>query len=196
MGLFKIIGLVSGLPIRPTTGRERARRYQRQANNLLEEQLYAIQNLAQPQQVIQAPSDSRPRGTCPACMEMMLVGASTCPHCHTSGITWPGEVRESLATNNQNLSSKRCTCGGVVALKGGRHVYCTTCNRTLPAGEYPHLFTEPSDIPKTVATNQQSPSTKKHHCGGEVARMPGGHVYCKQCKSGLNPTEYPHLFRR
>ena len=92
MGLFKFIGMVSGLPIRPTTGRERARKYQRQANNLLEEQLDAIQNLAQPQQVIQAPSDSRPRGTCPACMEMMLVGASVCPHCRTTGVTWPGDT--------------------------------------------------------------------------------------------------------
>lgn len=114
MGLFKIIGLVSGLPIRPTTGRERARRYQRQANNLLEEQLYAIQNLAQPQQVIQAPSDSRPRGTCPACMEMMLVGASTCPHCHTSGITWPGTTGQTSSdtqpTDNLTPYMRQVAC--------------------------------------------------------------------------------------
>ena len=90
MGLFKIIGLFSGLPIRPTTGRERARKYQRQANNLSEEQLYTMQNLAQ-QQSTQVPNDMRRRGTCPACLEMMLVGASTCPHCQTTGITWPGQ---------------------------------------------------------------------------------------------------------
>ena len=192
MGLFKFIGMVSGLPIRPTTGRERARKYQRQANDLLEEQLYAIQNLTQPQQVSQALSDSRPRGTCPACMEMMLVGASTCPHCQTSGITWPGETPNSLAANHQSHSTKKCMCGGAVALKDGRHVYCTTCNRTLPAGEYPHLFTKPSDIPKTVVTNQQSLGNKMHDCGGELVRD-FGVVYCKRCKSSLNPKLYPHV---
>lgn len=88
MGLFKIIGLFSGLPIRPTTGRERSRMYQRQANDLLEEQLYAIQNLSQ-QQVTPFPNDTRPRGTCPACHELMIVGASMCPHCQTKGIFWP-----------------------------------------------------------------------------------------------------------
>jgi len=88
MGLFKIIGLFSGLPIRPTTGRERSRMYQRQANDLLEEQLYAIQNLSQ-QQVTPFPNDTRPRGTCPACHELMIVGASMCPHCQTEGIFWP-----------------------------------------------------------------------------------------------------------
>ena len=83
---------MSGLPIRPTTGRERARKYQRQANDLLEEQLYALQNLAPQQQILQPtpiPNDTRPRGTCPACLEMMLVGASTCPYCQTTGIIWP-----------------------------------------------------------------------------------------------------------
>ena len=33
-------------------------------------------------------NDTRPRGTCPACLEMMIVGASVCPYCRTTGITW------------------------------------------------------------------------------------------------------------
>lgn len=90
MGIFKAIGwFVTGGAVRPTTTRERSRMYQRRANNLLEEQLNVMQNLAQQQQFTQLPTDARPRGTCPACMEFMLVGASTCPNCHTTGITWP-----------------------------------------------------------------------------------------------------------
>ena len=41
---------------------------------------------------VPAPQDGRQRGTCPACMEMMLVGASVCPHCRTTGVTWPGDT--------------------------------------------------------------------------------------------------------
>jgi len=37
----------------------------------------------------QQSSDGRRRGTCPACKEMMLVGATKCPFCGTDGITWP-----------------------------------------------------------------------------------------------------------
>ena len=91
MGLFKIIGLASGLPIRPTTGRERARKYQRQANQLLEAQVNEMQKLnamqrAQQQQLVS--EDTRPRGACPHCHEFMLVGANVCPHCKSQGITW------------------------------------------------------------------------------------------------------------
>ena len=91
MGLFKIIGLASGLPLRPTTGRERARKYQRQANQLLEaqvnemQQLNAMQHAQQQQQVSE---NTRPRGACPHCHEFMLVGANVCPHCKSQGITW------------------------------------------------------------------------------------------------------------
>jgi hypothetical protein len=101
MGIFKAVGwFVTGGAIRPTTTRERSRLYQRQANDLLEEQLYALQDLSQ-QQVSASPYDSRPRGTCPACREMIIIGASTCPNCQTSGITWPeaengGDIGRSL----------------------------------------------------------------------------------------------------
>jgi hypothetical protein len=95
MGILKILGIASGIPMRPTTGRERSRRYQREANDLLEEQLGAIQNLAQPQ----TPSDTRARGTCPECLEMMLIGASTCPHCHTTGISWSTETNQEPVNN-------------------------------------------------------------------------------------------------
>ena len=89
MGIFKAAGwFVTGGAIRPTTTRERSRLYQRQANDILEEQLYALQDLSQ-QQVVSSPNDSRPRGTCPACHEFIVIGASTCRYCQTSGITWP-----------------------------------------------------------------------------------------------------------
>jgi|LakMenEpi03Aug12_release.lakeMendotaPanAssembly.Ray.scaffolds.fasta_scaffold345853_2 hypothetical protein len=88
MGIFKAIAsLVTGGAIRPTTTRERSRLYQRRANNLLEDQLNVMQNLAQ-QQVSKASSDGRRRGPCPNCLEFMLVGASTCPHCNEKGISW------------------------------------------------------------------------------------------------------------
>ncbi len=146
MGLFKFIGLMSGLPIRPTTGRERARKYQRQANDLLEEQLYAIQNLA-PQQQIQQPSpfpnDTRPRGTCPACLEMMLVGATTCPHCHTTGIAWPTgtSISTSAPTWQQTVDTIRvCSrCAGKVYLNNHNQVCCSRCKAQFSAREYPHL---------------------------------------------------------
>ncbi len=38
MGLIKSLALLSGIPVRPTTSRERARKYQRQANALLAQQ--------------------------------------------------------------------------------------------------------------------------------------------------------------
>ena len=101
-----------------------------------EEQSYALQDVSQQQRFTQIPNDSRTRGTCPACLEMMLVGASTCPYCHTTDITWPG------LTNPQPKNHKKgCfSCNGTVALKGGRHVYCTVCGMQLPGLEYPHLF--------------------------------------------------------
>lgn len=118
MGLFKtIFSLSTGIPMRLTTGRERSRRYQREANDLLEEQLDAMQNLAQPQ----TPSDTRPRGTCPACLEMMLRGASTCPHCHTTGITWPQlsqqpvETKEVPTVNTKKAQSNNTKETGSVA---------------------------------------------------------------------------------
>jgi hypothetical protein len=88
MGIFKAIGwVVTGGAIRPTTTRERSRMYQRRANRLLEDQLDVMQNLAQ-QQVSKPTSDGRRRGPCPYCLELILVGASTCPHCNGTGIGW------------------------------------------------------------------------------------------------------------
>ena len=131
MGLFKaIFSLSTGIPMRLTTGRERSRRYQREANDLLEEQLDAMQNLAQPQ----TPSDTRPRGTCPACLEMMLRGASTCPHCHTTGIIWPRERKQIVDT------SRVCSrCAGQVFLNNRHQVCCSGCKAQYSAREYPHL---------------------------------------------------------
>ncbi len=42
-------------------------------------------------------NDTRPRGTCPACLEMMIVGASVCPYCRTTGITWSTETSQQRA---------------------------------------------------------------------------------------------------
>jgi hypothetical protein len=110
MGIFKAIGFfVTGGAIRPTTTRERSRMYQRRANNLLEDQLNVMQNLAQ-QQFIQVPTDARPRGTCPACLELMVVGASTCPSCQTTRITWPS------APNQTSVSNRRDAYGGLYEL--------------------------------------------------------------------------------
>ena len=118
--------------MRLTTGRERSRRYQREANDLLEEQLDVMQNLAQPQ-TPQAPSDTRPRGKCPECLEMMLQGASTCPYCHTTGITWSTETRQEPVTtikqqpNNTNEVSKPWDAG----IKERRELIATTQAQVL-----------------------------------------------------------------
>ena len=105
MGIIKgIAWFVTGGAVRPTTTRERSRMYQRQANQLLEQQLDAMQDTARQPQTIPVPTDSRPRGTCPACLEMMLVGASTCPHCHTTGITWPKNTNQ--INNNEPPSQQ------------------------------------------------------------------------------------------
>jgi hypothetical protein len=90
MGIFKAVGwFVTGGAIRPTTTRERSRMYQREANNLLADLGTS------------SPNDSRPRGACPACREMIIIGASTCPNCQTSDITWSeaengGDIGRSL----------------------------------------------------------------------------------------------------
>lgn len=78
MGLFKILlgPLGLGLPIRPTTGRERSRRYQRQSNRLLEELVDQDFYGGPP-----ASSDTRTRMECPACREYVVVGASICAFC-------------------------------------------------------------------------------------------------------------------
>ena len=80
-------------------------------------------------------SDGRPRGACPACLEMIIVGASTCPYCQTAGIHWPG------VTNQEQQQQRGCfRCGGIAALRDGRHVYCTQCGENLQASHHPHLF--------------------------------------------------------
>lgn len=78
MGLFKILlgPLGLGLPLRPTTGRERSRRYQRQTNRLLEDLVDQGFYGGQP-----ASSDTRTRMECPACREYVVVGASICAFC-------------------------------------------------------------------------------------------------------------------
>jgi DnaJ-class molecular chaperone len=155
MGLIKFFASVgSGFILSPQTTRERSRKYQREANALLEEQLNAIENLAQQQ----SPTDARPRGTCPECLEMMLVGASTCPHCHTAGITWSTETTQEPVNTQVKQPPKTTTkkteiiyqakdvknacykCGGV-AVRSGDGVRCMGkgCKR-LRKGKYPHYF--------------------------------------------------------
>ena len=156
MGLFKaIFSLSTGIPMRLTTGRERSRRYQREANDLLEEQLDVMQNLAQPQ-TPQTPSDTRPRGKCPECLELMLVGASTCPYCHTTGVTWQTEtIQEPVTTikqqpvdyrkkvTNRFLKEVRDACyecGGTVSLFSNRTVHCSKCKEKLDPKRYAKYF--------------------------------------------------------
>ena len=149
MGVFKWMASVgSGFILSPQTTRERSRKYQREANDLLEAQLHAIQDLAQPQ----TPSDARPRGTCPECLEMMLIGASTCPHCHTTGIAWstqtieePAEIQKVQPRKFQKTykdSQNACyKCGGKVIAGHDSKPRCMGkgCKR-LKRDEYPHLF--------------------------------------------------------
>lgn len=109
MGILKLFGsFVTGGLLRPTTTRERSRMYQRRANRLLELQLDAMQNLGQ-QQGTHVPTDTRPRGTCPACMELMLVGASTCPHCHTTGISWPSAPAPTPHSHSHSIQTSSST---------------------------------------------------------------------------------------
>ena len=96
MGIIKTMFSIFVFPVRFTTGRERSRMYQRQTNALLEEilttQQFGYQNVGQ--------VDLRPRATCPACLEMILVGATTCPHCKTAGITWPETAVPTLESSS------------------------------------------------------------------------------------------------
>ncbi len=188
--------------MRPTTGRERSRRYQREANDLLEAQLYAIQDLAQPQ----TPSDTRPRGTCPACLEMMLRGASTCPHCHTTGITWSTETeQESVETHKeQPVNTKRqqpnkakeiykakdvenaCyKCGGIAVLGSSGNVVCMGkgCGK-LEKGKYPQYFQKAKDVENAC-----------YKCGG-IAILEGSNVVCSWTCGKLRKKKYPHLFSK
>jgi hypothetical protein len=94
MGLFKfLLGPFNpfgpGLPIRPTTRKERYMR-----DSLKELEKFNHQVASQNQSATARGNnyqDVRPRGTCPACLEMILVGASKCMHCGTEGIIWPNQ---------------------------------------------------------------------------------------------------------
>ena len=52
-------------------------------------------------------NDTRPRGTCPACLEMMIVGASVCPYCRTTGITWSTETSQQRAEEQLRAQEAR-----------------------------------------------------------------------------------------
>ena len=177
--------------MRLTTGRERSRRYQREANDLLEEQLYAIQNLAQPQ----APSDTRPRGTCPECHEMMLRGASTCPYCHTTGITWQTEtIQEPVKTKGGKKPCEKC--GGSVILFSTGNVRCLKCQEKLRREDYPHVERKPSQsrIPFRKFARPNPDINSCYKCGLDMIVGPYQSVFCPNCRPELNPKEYPYLF--
>ena len=92
MGLFKFLlgpfnPLGPGLPIRPTTRKER---YMRDSLKELENLGNQIQN-SRTSPVGAQGTDTRRRGTCPMCLELILVGASKCIHCGTEGIVWPSD---------------------------------------------------------------------------------------------------------
>ena len=184
MGLFKIIGIAAGLPLRPTTTRERSRRYQREANDLLEQQLYAIKGQAQPQiinQVRQVPNDTRPRRACPACLEMILVGASTCPHCRTTGITSSELDSEQVITNRQ-----ACKYGHPADWDD----YCEECTKKS----------------RKVKANKPTPNNARgeivdcpNGCGGSLYLEDGGDLddclVCTGCNDYFEKEDYPHLFQ-
>jgi hypothetical protein len=178
MGLLKIIGIAAGLPLRPTTTRERSRRYQREANDLLEQQLHAIQDQAQPRnvtQVRQVPSDTRPRRACPECLEMMLVGASTCPHCRTTGI-----ASEQVIINRQT-----CTFGHPADWAA----YCEICMKESLNAK----------AKEPTSTNSYNESVDcPSGCGGILYLEDGGDIedclVCAGCNDYFEKKDYPHLY--
>ena len=168
--------------MRLTTGRERSRRYQREANDLLEEQLDAMQNLAQPQ-TPQTPSDTRPRGKCPECLEMMLQGASTCPYCHTTGITWRTET-----TQEPNAKDACNKCGGQVTLDGSR-LYCLQCKKQFQHTEYPHFLNTARKRPVETKGGEKP----CERCGGKVEILSHISVVCLSCGRRFHRENYPHV---
>lgn len=167
MGIFKALGfLATGGLIRPTTSRERSRLYQRRANSLLEEQLGALQSLGHQQQFAPVPTDVRLRGTCPACMELMLVGASTCPHCHTTGITWPS-------------APDRCpNCVSVIPFGASTCPHCHTTGLTWPSAPsqapIPHFqpFQSSHNVRRQVdPREQQKQREREAEAGPEVTKL-------------------------
>ena len=91
MGIFKfLLGPFNpfgpGLPIRPTTRRER---YMRDSITELESLNNQLDKIATGKNMLnESNRDDRPRGTCPSCKELILVSATKCKHCGTEGITW------------------------------------------------------------------------------------------------------------
>ncbi len=150
MGIIKIGMLFCGIPVRPTTGRERSRKYQRQTNQLLSGQLNALEWISQPSaqewdgrppsqpsaqewdgRPLSQPSareqDGRPRRPCPACLEFMIEGASTCPHCQTSGITW--QISEQSIKSMEHERNQE-----FVPLKNMPPDKCPQCSRPVATG--------------------------------------------------------------
>jgi len=137
MGIIKIGMLFCGIPVRPTTGRERSRKYQRQTNQLLRGQLNAFERISQPSaqewdgRPLSQPSaqeqDGRPRRPCPACLEFMIEGASTCPHCQTSGITW--QISEQSIKSMEHERNQK-----FVPLKNMPPDKCPQCSRPVATG--------------------------------------------------------------
>ena len=202
MGLFKIIGIAAGLPLRPTTTRERSRRYQREANDLLEQQLYAIQDQAKPRnvtQVRQVPNDSRPRRACPACLEMMLVGASTCPHCRTTGITSTETTSEPVTTNRHDevFTCLECSVGTLYFDEYEPNWYrCDSCEKGYHRIYFPELFQGDTSTP--VATNPQAKIVDcPSGCGGrlEIEKENPDSCICLLCENSYTKEYFPALFQ-
>ena len=202
MGFFKILGIATGLPLRPTTTRERSRRYQREANDLLEQQLYAIQDTAKTRnvtQVRQVPSDTRPRRACPACLEMMLVGASTCPHCRTTGITSTEITSEPVTTTRQDedFTCLECYSVGMLYLdEDDPNWYrCEDCQKGYHRIYFPELFQEDASTP--VATNPQAKIVDcPSGCGGrlELEKEDPDSYICLLCENSYTK-DFPALFQ-
>jgi DnaJ-class molecular chaperone len=123
MRYFEFFDLITGGRVWPT-GRQQLRKYHRQQLDAFHKEA-----LRQPSPI---PNDTRPRGTCPECLEMMLVGASTCPYCQTTGIVWP--------TEKTVVPLRVCRrCAGDVYLNDRHQVNCSSCKAQYSSREYPHL---------------------------------------------------------
>ena len=101
MGLFKGMMFLSGLPVRPTTTRERGRSYQRQTNRLLEDIADSVAN--QNHVGAETSYDSEPTRKCPDCAERILIEARKCRFC---GIRFSDEdIAEQMKAYEVNRNS-------------------------------------------------------------------------------------------
>ena len=139
MGLIKGFFFLSGAPIRPTTTRERSRRYQRRTNELLED-IADAQDASLPvafraNQTSIIPSTK----SCPDCAEQIQLAARKCRFCgfrfdtaEIARVIDPGDASEMGLVETQDarvrdLDLVACRFCGLEVQKNA--VFCKHCRR-------------------------------------------------------------------